>query len=225
MLKKKQKNTSAKAKIGKDLDFASCEAYNLLRTNLSFSLPDKELGKVIGITSPCPQEGKSTTSLNLAYSLAEAGNKVLLIDADMRRPSISKTLDMPKTPGLSNILVGEAEGAIREGILTPNLSIIFSGDIPPNPSELVASKKMEEYIQTFEKTYDYVIVDLPPVISVSDPLAMSKNVDGMVVVVRHGHTKKRDVVETIRQLELVGANVLGFVYNGSTRNRHSYHTV
>lgn len=228
MVTKNKKTSSAKVgvqKIGKDLDFASIEAYNLLRTNLSFSLPDKKAGKVIGITSPCPQEGKSTTSLNLSYSLAEAGSKVLLIDADMRRPSISKMLDLPKSPGLSNILTEGRDDAIRSGVLTENLSVLFSGDIPPNPSELVASKKMEEYIKKFEQSYDYVIVDLPPVISVSDPLAMSKNIDGMVVVVRHGHTKKRDVVETMRQLSLVGANVLGFVYNGSVATRHSYHTI
>ena len=226
MINKNKKNIGAKTsvqKIGKDLDFASVEAYNLLRTNISFSLPDKKSGKVIGITSPCPQEGKSTTSLNLSYSLAEAGNKVLLIDADMRRPSISKMLELPKSPGLSNVLTEDTEGAIKNGVLTENLSVLFSGDIPPNPSELVASKKMEEYIKKFESIYDYVIVDLPPVISVSDPIAMSKNIDGMIMVVRHGHTKKRDVTEAMRQLELVGANVLGFVYNGSVKNRHSYH--
>ncbi len=227
MMKNKKMSTAKGSvqKIGKELDFASNEAYNLLRTNLSFSLPDKEAGKIIGITSPCPQEGKSTTSLNLAYSLAEAGNKVLLIDADMRRPSISKMLNIPKSPGLSNILADDNESAIRENVLTNNLSVLLSGDIPPNPSELISSKRMELYIKRFEKDYDYVIVDLPPVISVSDPLAISKNIDGMVVVVRHGHTRKKDVDEAIRQLELVGSNILGFVYNGSIRARHSYHTV
>ena len=216
MLKKINKSANKPAaarKIGKELDFATAEAYRLLRTNISFSLPDKTSGKVIGITSPCPQEGKSTTSVNLAYALAEAGNSVLLIDADMRRPSVAKMLEMPRSPGLSNILIEECENAVREGVLHENMSVLFSGDIPPNPSELIGSDKLKKSIIEFSEKYEYVIVDLPPVISVSDPLAMSKNLDGMVVIVRHGHTKKRDVSEAMRQLDLVGANVLGFVYN------------
>ena len=222
--KVKKKGTDKKSgqKIGKDLDFASLEAYNLLRTNLSFSLPDNDAGKVIGITSPCPQEGKSTTSLNLSYSLAEAGYKVLLIDADMRRPSVSKTLDLPRAPGLSNMLTEEPHDAIRAGVLTENLSVLLSGDIPPNPSELIGSKKMQKLIEGFREEYNYIIVDLPPVMSVSDPLAMSKNSDGMVVVVRHGYTKRSDVIETMRQIKLVNINVLGFVYNGAVRNKPSY---
>ena len=221
-LKKKGTEKKGGQKIGKDLDFASLEAYNLLRTNLSFSLPDNDAGKVIGITSPCPQEGKSTTSLNLSYSLAEAGYKVLLIDADMRRPSVSKTLDLPRSPGLSNMLTEEPENAVRTGILTENLSVLLSGDIPPNPSELIGSKKMQKLIEGFRTEYNYIIVDLPPVIAVSDPLAMSKNIDGMVVVVRHGHTKRSDVIETMRQIKMVNINVLGFVYNGASRNKPSY---
>lgn len=228
MFKKSNKPSGSKAtvhKIGKDLDFASAEAYKLLRTNLSFSLPDKTSGKVIGITSSCPQEGKSTTSVNLSYTLAEAGHKVLLIDADMRRPSVSKMLNQPSSPGLSNMLTEESENIIRHGVLVENLSILFSGDIPPNPSELISSDKMARCIEAFAKEYDYIIVDLPPVIAVSDPLAMSKNIDGMVVVVRHGHTRKSEIIETMRQLELVGANVLGFVYNDAPINKHSYHTI
>lgn len=219
--KKKKKGADKKSgqKIGRELDFASFEAYNLLRTNLSFSLPDNDAGKVIGITSPCPQEGKSTTSLNLSYSLAEAGYKVLLVDADMRRPSISQALDLPRSPGLSNMLTEEPDGAIRRGVLAENLSVLLSGDIPPNPSELIGSKKLQKLIEGFRSEYDYIIIDLPPVISVSDPLAMSKNIDGMVVVVRHGHTRRSDVIETMRQIKLVNVNVLGFVYNGFARNK------
>lgn len=218
MVKKNKKAPAEKRgaqKIGKELDFASAEAYNLLRTNLAFSLPDNDSCKVIGITSPCPQEGKSTTSLNLAYSLAEAGNAVLLIDSDMRRPSICKMLDIPKTPGLSNLFSEDLENAIHTGVLSERLSVLLSGDIPPNPSELIVSEKMKKLIERFRNEYDYVIVDLPPVISVSDSIAMSKNIDGMIVIVRHGHTKRRDVVEAMRQLKLVNINVLGFVYNGT----------
>ena len=215
----------ATLKIGKELDFASSEAYKLLRTNITFSMPNKQGGKVVGVTSPCPQEGKSTTSLNLAYSLAEAGNKVILIDADMRRPSISKMLKMPKSPGLSNRLTNGDEKAINIGVLHENLSIMFSGDIPPNPSELISSDNMKALIEEFREHYDYVIVDLPPVTAVSDPLIMSKNIDGLAIVIRHGHTRRRDVMETMRQLKLVDAKILGFIYNGYSKAKHSYRSV
>lgn len=226
-MQKKKKNNGAQSvgteyKFGKDLDFATSEAYNLLRTNITFSVPDSEGGRVIGITSPCPQEGKSTTSLNLAYSLAEAGNKVILVDADMRRPSIAKIVGEPKSPGLSNKLADSECEAINKGLLHENLSILFSGDIPPNPSELIGSERMNRLMEQFRNEYDYVIVDLPPVISVSDPIAMSRHVDGVVVVVRHGHTRRRDVAEAMRQLSMVNAKVLGFVYNGSVKTKAHY---
>ena len=212
-------------KIGKDLDFASSEAYKLLRTNIMFSVPDREGGKVIGITSPCPQEGKSTTSLNLAYSLAEAGNKVILVDADMRRPSISGMLDMPRSPGLSNRLTNGDVNAINFGVLHENLSVMFSGEIPPNPSELISSDNMKALIEEFRSNYDYVIIDLPPVTAVSDPLVMSKNIDGLAIVLRHGHTRRRDVMETMRQLKLVDAKILGFIFNGYSKAKPSYHSM
>ena len=226
LFKKKKKPVSGSEKIrkfGKNLDFASVEAYNLLRTNLSFALPDKEGGRVIGVTSPCPQEGKSTTSLNLAFSLAEAGNSVLLMDADMRRPSLGRVVNVPRVPGLSNVLMdGNLEKAVHSGDFHKNLTVLLSGDIPPNPSELVASQKMKELVGELQKSYDYVIVDLPPVNLVADPIAISKYLDGMVIVVRHKHTRRRELIETIRQLELVGAKILGFVYNGMYKSKAHY---
>jgi receptor protein-tyrosine kinase len=222
---KKREVSMGHAAFGADMNFAATEAYNLLRTNLSFSLPDMEGGKIIGVTSSCPQEGKSTTSINLAYALAEAGNQVLLIDSDMRRPSICNVLALSMTPGLSNLLAGEAsEGYIHKNVLHPGLSAIMSGDIPPNPSELISSVRMENTLESFRSEYDYVIVDLPPVHLVSDPLAMSKYVDGVIVVVRHEKTRRNDVIETVRQLKFVGAHILGFVYNGYKKNKDHYYT-
>lgn len=225
MFNKTKKSKDPRKKVrsfGKELDFASIEAYNLLRTNLMFSVPDGNSGRVLGLTSPCPEDGKSTTSVNLAYVLAEAGNKVLLVDADMRRPSLAKNVDVPMVPGLSNCLVDKVEGTIHTGILHDNLSIMCSGDIPPNPSELIGSEKMKSFVAEMREKYDYVIFDLPPVNAVSDPLIMSKNIDGMILVVRHAHTRHRDVSEAVRQFDLVGAKILGFVYNGVYKTRRAY---
>lgn len=220
--RKKVDATERKRKFGKDLDFASVEAYNLLRTNLYFSLAGVAGGKVVGVTSPCPQEGKSTTSLNLAYALASAGHKVVLIDSDMRRPSLAGVLEMPLAPGLSNLLVDENVDAIHSSVVHENLSVLLSGDIPPNPSELVVSDKMKALIEKLRDLYDYVVVDLPPVNLVSDPIMMSRHLDGMIVIVRHGYTRRRDVNDAVRSLKLVNAKILGFVYNGAKTGKKRY---
>lgn len=200
-------------KVGTELDYASREAYNLLRTNISFAFPDTEGGKIVGVCSSCPQEGKSTTAANLAFSLAEAGNQVLLVDGDMRRPSVFTTAGLEMEPGLSEVLSSKATPKVHKGVLHENLSILTSGHIPPNPSELIGSNKMNTLLQEFKSEYDYIIVDLPPVLAVSDPVAVSKYLEGMILVVRHAKTRRRDVVESIRQLEYAGVKILGFVYN------------
>ncbi len=208
------KNKKDKAKLGEELSFAAKEAYNLLRTNISFAFPDTDGGKVLGISSASPHEGKSTTAINLAYSLAEDKNRVLLIDADMRRPSICMKIDaLDMAPGLSNALVANDQVKINKGILHSNLDILTSGDIPPNPSELIGSQKMKGFLDDCRQKYDYVIVDLPPVLSVADTLAISKYIDGVVVVVRHENSKRKDISEAVRQLEFANAKIIGFVYN------------
>ena len=216
-MKKKNKNvsdvTNKKTKVGPELDFASREAYKLLRTNISFAFPDQDGGRVIGVCSACPQEGKSTTTINLAYSLAEASNKVLLIDGDMRRPSLYNVVGISKEPGLSDVLSGKVDAAENCGVLHENLDVIVSGHIPPNPSELIGSHKMSVLLEEYKKQYDYILIDLPPVLSVSDPVAISKYLSGMIIVVRHDKTGRRDLAETMRQLEYANAKILGFVYN------------
>ncbi|MBR3879861.1 MAG: CpsD/CapB family tyrosine-protein kinase [Clostridia bacterium] len=215
-------------KVGAELDFASREAYKLLRTNVSFAFPDEENGRVIGVCSACPHEGKSTTSVNLAYSLAEANNKVLLIDGDMRRPTINKVVEIEGEPGLSDMLSGKSGVEVANKVLHENLDILASGHIPPNPSELIGSRRMEALIEECKTKYDYVIIDLPPVLSVSDPVAVSKYLSGMIIVVRHDKTRRRDMAETIRQLEYANVKILGFVYNrvghesGENKYRYKY---
>ena len=208
-----------KAKIGGELNFAAREAYNLLKTNVMFSFPDKEGGKIIGISSSYPKEGKSTTAINLAYSLGEAGYSVLLIDGDLRLPSIYKYLEIEMSPGLSNYISGEEVPNIHKGILGDKVDVITSGDIPPNPSILISSKRMNDVLADFQNSYDYIIFDLPPVLSVSDAVAVSKYIDGIVLVVRHDYTRTKDVMDVVRQLEFAGAKILGFVYNRSTHRK------
>lgn len=205
--------------LGAELDFASAEAYKLLRTNLVFSFPNKEGGKIIGLTSPRPQDGKSFSAINLSYSLAEAGNRVVLIDGDMRRSSLAPTLNKPASPGLSNYLVGDAKDVIHKNVLHENLSVITAGDPPPNPAELIGSSRMKMVLDALSQRYDYVIVDLPPVNLVSDPLVISKYLDGIIVILRHAHSKRREVMEAVRQLKFVQANIVGFVYNGYNKKR------
>ncbi len=212
-------------RIGEGLDFSVTEAYNLLRTNLEFSIPDKQPGKarIIGSTSACPQEGKSYTSANLAYSFARNGAKVLLIDADMRRPTLASKLDLPISPGLSNLLAGHGTPAIHHGVLHENLSVLTAGDTPPNPSELLGSDRMKELLDGFGGEYDLILIDLPPVNSVPDPVIVSRMTDGIVLVVRHGSSRKREVMAAVRQLRFAKAHLLGTVYNGYTTGSHYYY--
>ena len=149
---------------------------------------------------------------------------MLLIDGDMRRPSVAGVLEMSRTPGLSNLLAGgKVEDIVHVGTLHENLDILLSGDIPPNPSELLGSERMKKIMGEFSEKYDFVIVDLPPVTAVADPLVMSKLIDGIVVVVRHGYTRKRNVRETVRQLTFSGVRILGFVYNGFRYGSSGYY--
>ncbi len=218
---KQVSNENKKVILGSELDFASREAYNLLRTNISFAFPDEDCGHAMGVSSACPSEGKSTVTINFAYSIAESGKKVLLIDGDMRRPSICAKLDLEEVNGLSEKLAGKSDVELYKGILHENLDILSAGHIPPNPSELIGSRRMEALITEYKNIYDYVIVDLPPVMAVSDPVAISKYLGGLILVVRHEKTRRRDLKDTLRQLEYANVKILGFVYKKISEKSHS----
>lgn len=205
--------SEVKQTLGKQLSFAATEAYKLLRTNLLFSFPDDGKCKIVGVTSSLRGEGKSTTAINLAYSIAETGRKVLLIEADMRMPVLAERLSLPKGKGLSNVLVGmcSLREALQVDSTSGNLYVIPSGDIPPNPSELLGSQRMTECLNYLANTFDYILIDLPPIQAVTDSLVVSKLVNGMILVVRRNHTERRILDNTIRQLQQVDAKVLGLV--------------
>ena len=204
--------------LNKNTNFAIQEAYKQLRTNIRFCIRDQKCKKLC-LTSAQAGEGKSITVLNLAISIGQTGKKVLLIDADLRRPSISRLLVEKASPGLSEILVGDATEfeAIRPGIY-PNLDIMFSGDVPPNPSELLSSERMQELIETCAEYYDYILVDTPPVNVVTDACIIANLLDGVFLLVREKSTKKENVRQAINNLQLTGANVLGYVLNGVVSN-------
>jgi capsular exopolysaccharide synthesis family protein len=210
--------------VGDKLSFSAAEAYKLLRTNLILSMADEENCRKIGITSALRVEGKSTTAINLAYTLAEMNIKVLLIEADMRIPILAKTLRIDKTPGLSNVLagVGDINEAIRSGMLLPTLSVIPAGDIPPNPSELISSARMKHLMDILAEYYEYIIVDIPPVNAVSDSLAISKLLSGMIVVVRQNYCDQHSLAEAMRQLKFLNVKILGFVMNDAVTSIPRY---
>ena len=222
---RKKSSASQKENIalfGQNMTFAAKEAYKLLRTNLLFSLPEMTEGRghVIGVTSSVHGEGKSTTVVNLASTLAEQGERVLVVEGDLRLPSLHKKLRIVPKPGLSNILVSRADPAPflqkvrvgRVGDIDITFDILACGDIPPNPSELIGSNRMKRRLEQFAGKYNFILLDLPPVTAVTDALVATKLVDGVVMVVRNEHADSGSLKEAMRQLKLVDAKVLGFVY-------------
>lgn len=206
--------TQRRMLLGANSSFYIQEAYNTLRTNIRFAIPGDGC-KRLCLTSGLASEGKSTTIMNLAISFADTGSKVLLIDGDMRRPSLARLMIEKSSPGLSNILAGlcDAKDAIRKNV-RPNLDMIFSGEIPPNPLELLGHPRMKALIDEMSKWYDYILVDTPPVSIVSDACEVANVTDGVLFLVRQNATEKDAVLHGVRQLELSNSRLLGFVMNG-----------
>ena len=226
----KQTALERQSMIGPKMNFAAAEAYKLLRTNVMFSFSDADACHILGVTSSFRGEGKSLTSINLAYTFAEMGKDVLLIEGDMRLPTMSGRLGVMGKPGFSNVLVGtdSVSAAIQEyGVHTGGQYVTFdvlvSGDIPPNPSELLGSERTPAFLRKARERYDIIILDLPPVSAVTDAIVASHLVDGMIVVVRADHAVRGGVAETMRQLKLAEAHVLGFVFNGAAVNGGKYY--
>lgn len=209
--------------LHKNLKFTAAEQYKLLRTNLNFTLPEGEKCPVIGITSSMRGEGKSTTAINLAYVLAENGSSVVLIDGDLRLPSVARKMRIKGSPGLTNLLMKqEIPVSDFRTAISNNLYIIPSGPIPPNPSELLGSDRMKGVLDYLREVFDYIVIDLPPVNIVSDALSISGLISGMVVVIREEYTEKKELEHCFRQLKLSNVNILGFVMNESRSSDGSY---
>ena len=216
-------NSDLQKTLHKNLEFTATEQYKLIRANLDFTLPADEKCPVIGITSSMRGEGKSTTSINLSYVFAEKGRKVLLIDGDLRIPSVAKKLDIDRVPGLADLLRGKGmEISDIKPYLMDNWHVLPSGEIPPNPSELLGSRRMKRLLDALKEKYDYIIVDLPPVNLVSDAISISSLISGMIVVVREEHTEKRELERCFNQLKLSNVKILGCVMNETNNGGSSY---
>ncbi len=212
-----------KKTLHKNLSFTAVEQYKLLRTNIQFMLSNEIKCPVIGVTSSIRHEGKSTTAVNLSYVLAEQGNRVLLIDGDLRIPSVAKKMGLKNTPGLTDLMMNSKINiSFFQSKLLENWYILPAGSIPPNPSEMLGSARMETVLTSLREHFDYIVVDLPPVNIVSDSLSVSKYLSGMVVVVREGYSKKRELDQCIRQIKMANVNVLGIVLNGANYGTGTY---
>lgn len=217
---RKNKGTKEKESIqllSEESPFAVQEAYKTIRTNIMFSITESKCKKIV-ITSSMQGEAKSTTAVNLAIAFAQNHSKVLLIDCDLRLPTVAGKLKAKQTPGLSNLLVGMGDGV---GIqhLEGGLDLLAAGDIPPNPTELLGSVKMQKLLELLEKKYEYIILDTPPVCTVADASILAKQVSGVVLVVRQDVATQESVNDALQKLEFSGAKVLGFIFTGAVNEK------
>lgn len=212
-----------KKTLHKNLEFTAAEQYKLLRANLDFTVPEGVKCPVVGVTSSVRGEGKSTTAVNLSYVLAEKGKKVLLIDGDLRIPSVAKKMEILSSPGLTDLLMGKGAqvGDFRSKLFN-NWYILPSGDIPPNPSELLGSRRMEALLEDLKERFDYIIIDLPSVNIVSDAISIAGFLTGMIMVIREEYTEKKELERCFRQLELSNVKILGCVMNEAKTDDTSY---
>ena len=188
------------------------EQFRTVRTNIEFAGAALDRCQVVMFTSSAMSEGKSTVSANVAVTWAQAGKKVLLIDADLRIPTIHATFRTLNIDGVTTILIGKDEaGAVVEETFVDNLSVITSGPIPPNPSELLNSKRMANLLNWARENYDIIVLDTPPVLAVSDVQVLVPKTDGVVVVANMGKTLKGDLRRTVEVLKLANAKILGSV--------------
>lgn len=197
------------------------EAYRTIRTNIEFSSFDKVM-KIILITSSGPQEGKSVTSSNLALAMAQSGKKTLLIDCDLRKPTIHKKFKISNRIGLSNLLADGLKLSETVFCFSSGMNVLTSGTIPPNPSEMLSSKKMKVFLQEASKIYDRIVIDSPPVNAVTDAQILATIADGVVLVIGSGITEIDLAKRAKELLDKVKANIIGVVLNKAESSSGKY---
>lgn len=199
------------------------EAYRTLRTNIQFSSFDNKV-QIIVVTSSEPGEGKSTTAANLAVVMAESGAKTILIDCDQRKPSLHKIFSLSNQAGISDLLVGNVE--FQEAVKSTeiqNLDVLTSGTRPPNPAELLASSKMKQFLEGLRQNYEYIIVDTPPIIAVTDAQLLSSYADGCLLVVASSQVDRKTAEKAKELLQKVNAKILGAILNKLEVNEKKYY--
>lgn len=205
-----------------DLKNPATEAYRVIRTSIQFAQAGKEL-KTLAFTSCTPNEGKSMTIANLAVVLTQAGKSVLLIDCDMRNPTVHKNFNLSNKVGLSScISMGTALSDAVQKTSIEGLYALTGGVIPPNPSELLGSEQMKNVLQRAKEQYDYVLIDTTPVMPVTDALIVGRFVDGMILVIASAEVKVEMARDVKNQLVNAGANILGVVLNKVRSEHHGY---
>lgn len=197
------------------------EAYKSIRTNLIFSLPEKGCKKIL-LTSSMVSEYKSTTAINLAISLTEYGFRVLLMDCDLRKPTVAYKLGLNPKPGISENLVGLSEISDVIQNYQTNLDVIAAGTTPPNPSELMGSEAMDELLAELEQSYDYIIIDAAPVGFVTDAVIMAKKATGYIFVVKNGVARKDEIDRSLKLMQVSGAKMLGFIFTSAAAGKARY---
>lgn len=202
-------------------DGVPAEAYRTLRTNLFYALID-EPPRVIAVTSPGPGEGKSVTCANLGVVLAQAGKDTLILDCDLRKPTMHKNFGLRSMRGMVDVLIDGRPLPEVWHEPVANLKVLPVGIVPPNPSELLESRRFSELLRRMRDEFDYVLVDAPPVGLVSDPLILATRADGVLLVVNAQKTRKATVRRSMRSLEAVEAKVLGTVLNNVNSSRGGY---
>ncbi|WP_278838690.1 CpsD/CapB family tyrosine-protein kinase [Ligilactobacillus saerimneri] len=201
------------------------EQFRTIRTNIHFMSVDKPLRR-IAFTSSSVSEGKSTVTANMAITWAQDGKKVLLIDADLRRSTLHRTFELPNNRGLTTILTSGLSKIDLNQVIPnsgiKNLDVLTAGPIPPNPSELLNSKRMLNFLKAVEPMYDLVVIDVPPLLEVTDTQVLSDKLDGIVLVVRAGVTQKAGVARAVEMLKISKARLLGYVLNDADSEDAAY---
>lgn len=228
---KKKRGTNETMKKGAKLITAAdpqspiSEQFRTVRTNINFMSVDKEI-KTLAFTSANISEGKSTVTANVAITYAQAGRKTLLIDGDLRRPTLHSTFNVKNNKGLTTVLTSDADEIDLEDVVkesgVKNLSILTSGPIPPNPSELIGSHRMQTFIDLVKAHYDLVIIDLAPVLEVSDTQELASHLEGIILVVRQGKTQKVAIRRAVEMLEFAKVRILGYVMNDISAENSGY---
>ena len=208
--------------VNKKINSLSAEAYRSIKTNLEYSSIDKKL-KTLVVTSSEPGEGKSTVCGNLAYVLAQGGKKVLIIDADLRKPVLHKRFMVNNNVGLTDLLIGKVNYSKAITKINDNIDLLTAGQKTPNPAEMVSSEVMEKLLQEYKDYYDYILLDTPPVLTINDGRVLAAKCDGTIFVVKAGRSKKNNILNAYRELETVRANVIGSVLNGVDDSSKEYY--